>query len=63
MAGAPDLGTHDQSGLRVCRSCGSWNTEVIENEYRTGVTAPDGGQEWRRVVGIHCKECGALEEI
>jgi len=46
-----------------CPSCGSERIELIEDDWPTGVVAPDGGREWCRSVAIRCKDCGAVEEI
>ena len=46
-----------------CPSCGSGRIELIEDDWPTGVVAPDGGREWCRSVAIRCKDCGAVEEV
>ena len=47
----------------VCANCGSGRLKLIEGEYRTGVTSPDGGYETRWYEGLKCLDCGCLEEI
>jgi hypothetical protein len=36
---------------------------LIEYHGPTGVTAPDGGEEFRTQYGIQCRDCGTVEEI
>jgi hypothetical protein len=47
----------------VCPACGSENISGIEWYGPTGVTGPDGGQEYRMQYGIKCRDCGELEEL
>ena len=46
-----------------CSVCDSERLVGFEDEYATGVVAPDGGQEWRRFIGVKCLDCGAIEEV
>jgi hypothetical protein len=50
-------------GPGVCPSCGSPNIVPVEWHGPTGVTSPDGGEEYRMQYGIQCRDCGATEEI
>lgn len=50
-------------GQPTCSQCGSDWLEYIEDEYETGVYAPDGGAERRAWYGYKCRECGAMEEF
>jgi hypothetical protein len=46
-----------------CSVCDSDDLEYLENEYETGVYAPDGYAErwlWR---GYRCHNCGNKEEL
>jgi hypothetical protein len=47
----------------VCSNCGS--EEVTERvvSYKTGVVAPDGGEEWWTALVRHCWSCGEDEEV
>jgi hypothetical protein len=45
-----------------CELCGSTNLTPIEWYGPTGVTSPDGGQEFWMQYGIKCNSCGAIEE-
>jgi hypothetical protein len=47
---------------RVCNACGSMDTSLLEGRARTGVSAPDGTQEWRSYTKIYCRDCGNEEE-
>lgn len=51
----------DEEAIR-CSRCDSDNLEGIEEEYGTGVFAPDGGEERRLWRGWRCRECGQIEE-
>lgn len=46
-----------------CPACDSPNTSLYYGEYATGVTAPDGGAEYRQSEWIYCHDCRAVEEI
>jgi len=46
-----------------CPSCGSRNTDPIQWFGPTGVTSPDGVEEWRTQYGIGCHDCGRIEEL
>lgn len=51
-----------EDALRVhCPVCDSTNVVPVEGEFETGVTAPDGGKEYRYEQGIHCMNCGITE--
>ena len=51
-----------EDALRAhCPSCDSTNVIGYEGEYATGVTAPDGGKEYRFEHGLRCLDCGVVE--
>lgn len=53
----------DEDVPRRCSLCNSARLIGVEDEYRTGVVAPDGGEEWRRFIGVKCLDCLAIEEL
>ena len=48
---------------RRCAECAGTNLEWIQDDFWTGVTAPDGGQETRAEQGWRCVDCGHLENV
>jgi hypothetical protein len=46
-----------------CPVCGSENIVFVEWGGPTGVTAPDGGEEYRLQQGYRCCVCGAVEDL
>jgi hypothetical protein len=46
----------------TCALCGSANVIAVEWHGPSGVTSPDGGEEYRSKCGIECLNCGAIEE-
>jgi hypothetical protein len=62
----PDGTDHTLKELREvlgphCYSCNSTRVVAVEGEFPTGVSAPDGGQEYRFQTGMRCLACGAVE--
>ena len=53
----------DDDAPRRCSVCDSERLIGIEDYGPTGVTHPDGGQEYRRYVGAKCLDCGTVEEL
>jgi hypothetical protein len=47
----------------ICPWCGSPDFTLIEWAGATGVTSPDGWQEYRREEGYRCNACGGLESL
>jgi hypothetical protein len=46
----------------TCANCGAPELVEIERSAATGVTAPDGGQEYRLERTHECLACGHVEE-
>ncbi len=46
-----------------CSICDSDALVGVEDYGPTGVTHPDGGQEYRMWIGYRCLTCGCIEEI
>jgi hypothetical protein len=44
-----------------CPECGSERRIEIGCLSPTGVSSPDGGQEYRYQGGLQCLDCGAIE--
>jgi hypothetical protein len=53
----------EDGGPLHCSVCDSERLVGVEDFGSTGVTSPDGGQEYRRWVGYRCLSCGTVEEI
>lgn len=45
-------------GAPQCDACGSFDVDVEEIEYQTGVTSPDGGREVWSGLFMACRSCG-----
>ena len=48
---------------RRCAECAGTNLEWIQDDFSTGVVAPDGGKETRYEQGWRCLDCGHLEAV
>jgi hypothetical protein len=47
-----------------CPQCGSTRAvEIIQGDWPTGVTAPDGGSERRLEHFVRCLDCGYTEDV
>jgi len=48
---------------RRCAECAGTNLEWIQDDFSTGVVAPDGASETRYEQGWRCLDCGHLEAV
>ena len=48
---------------RRCAECAGTNLEWIQDDFATGVVAPDGAGETRYEQGWRCLDCGHLESV
>jgi len=48
---------------RRCAECAGTNLEWIQDDFSTGVVAPDGAGETRYEQGWRCLDCGHLEAV
>ena len=46
-----------------CAVCAGTNLEWIQDDFSTGVVAPDGAGETRYEQGWRCLDCGHLEAV
>ena len=52
-----------ESPSRRCAECAGTNLEWIQDDFSTGVVAPDGASETRYEQGWRCLDCGHLEAV
>jgi hypothetical protein len=52
-----------EQSMPRCDRCGSADMHYGSGDYRTGVTAPDGGSEYRYEEYYQCGRCGGRQSL